>query len=88
MIDAVTTPINNVGEAGRSIVQHNATREIIQRVITQISHDTNQILSLDHATGMHQSIRQLTIGSEKQQTRSIEIQTSNNNPPSRTHVRQ
>src|SRR5690554_1948735 len=87
-VDALAAELLNIGEAGRTIFEHDPFDHGYHMFPTHLAHDPHSIFTLDLGRRMHQAVGQLAIRGEQQQSTGIDIQTANGYPALALETRQ
>jgi hypothetical protein len=88
LVGAFTAERFNFVKMTGAILQLHAVLQLLERAVGNLAVDPAQVLALDLARRMHQTVGQFAIRGEQQQTRGIQIQTTNRDPAQAFEARQ
>ena len=80
-IYTATAGRRDIGELGHAIFQENALKQALDHRIVHFPEDPYRVFPINLVGRVHQAIRQLAVCGEEHQSRGIDIQPSDGNPP-------
>src|SRR5579859_3947479 len=87
-VTAVRFLLHDAVEACRSVFERNTLQQLIDHERRGAPADSHEILTVDLTGGVHQTVCELTVCREEQQSRRVDVQSANSHPPARYRLRQ